>query len=242
MNEISRVERILIKNAPKVGTPTYTFSVEIDEKLCTGCAKCAIECPSRIIEMIERESTGIQKSACASECLADNGARDAIKAINDGGTYEDAWNIITKTNPIPAITGRICPHPCEDKCNRASLDEAVNVHGFERFVGDYALEHNLKFKKPANQNKGKVAVVGAGPAGVGAAYQLALLGYKVTVFEELDKAGGMLRYGIPEYRLPRDIIDKEIKRIEDLGIEFKYNVKLGKDIKLENLKKDYNAV
>lgn len=242
MNAVSRIERIPIKNAPKVGTATYTFSVEVDEKKCNGCAKCAIECPSRIIEMVGRESTGIQKSACADACSAGNGARDAIKAIADGGTYEDAWHIITKTNPIPAVTGRVCPHPCETDCNRANLDKAVNVHQFERFIGDYGLVHNLAFKKPANQDKGKVAVVGAGPAGIGCAYKLALMGYKVTVFEAMSKAGGMLNYGIPEYRLPRDIVNKEVKRIEDLGVEFKYNVTLGKDIQLENLKKDYKAV
>ena len=239
---MSKIERVLLKNAMKVGTPTFSFRVEVDEKTCTGCAKCVIECPAKIIEMTPRETTGACDSACTDACHASNGIRDAIKAFQDGGTAEEAWKIITRTNPFPAVTGRTCPHPCEDECSRNVLDASVNIHQFERFIGDYAIEKGLSFPKPAISNKGSVAVVGAGPSGLGAAYHLALFGYKVTVFEAEAKPGGVLRYGIPAYRLPRDILDKEIKRLTDLGVEIKCGVKFGVDVKPDDLRKNYKAV
>ncbi len=157
--------------------------------------------------------------------------------------YEIAWRMILENNPFPATCGRVCPHPCEAGCNRNDKDGPVAINAIERFLGDFALAKGLK---PASLTEEKfsekVAVVGAGPAGLSCAYHLARRGYSVTVFEAFSKAGGMLRYGIPEYRLPRQVLDAEIHRIADMGVEIKCNTVIGKDIALDQLKNDYQAV
>ncbi len=157
---------------------------------------------------------------------------------------EKAWRIEMETNPFPSVMGRVCPHPCEVACNRGAKDGAVSINSVERFIGDFALEHGLKAERldgegPKDQ---KVAVIGGGPSGLSCAYQLARLGYPVTVFESLPKAGGMLRYGIPVYRLPREVLDAEIQRIVDLGVELKTDCKIGRDVTFEQLRKDYAAI
>ncbi len=157
---------------------------------------------------------------------------------------ERAWRNYMETNPFPSVMGRVCPHPCEDHCNRKEKDGAVGINSVERFIGDYGLEKGLvptmiEGEEPKQE---KVAVIGGGPSGLACAYQLARRGYPVTVFEGLPKAGGMLRYGIPEYRLPRDILDGEIQRIVDFGVELKCDTKVGRDITFDQLQKDYAAV
>ncbi len=155
-----------------------------------------------------------------------------------------AWQLYMETNPLPAIMGRVCPHPCEGSCNREHKDGSVAINSVERSIGDWGIERGLK---PSLIDAGgpfdeKIAVVGAGPSGLSCAYQLARRGYKVTLFESFPRPGGMLRYGIPEYRLPRDIIDAEAARIEALGVEFRYDTSVGKDISLEQLRDEYAAV
>ncbi|MEW6103898.1 MAG: FAD-dependent oxidoreductase [bacterium] len=146
-------------------------------------------------------------------------------------SYEDsfniAWEIITDKNPLPAITGRVCPHPCENECNRGGKDEAISINSLERFIGNWGIENGLKHKRLYNDTfPEKIAIIGGGPSGLSCAYQLARRGYKITIFEEREKLGGMLRYGIPSYRLPKDILDKEIQKILDLGIEVRLNTKI----------------
>lgn len=155
-------------------------------------------------------------------------------------SYEKAWYILTDKNPFPAVCGRVCPHPCEKECNRKEKDEAVSINNIERFIGDYGIKNNLQYKKlyPDTYPE-KVAVIGAGPSGLSCAYQLARKGYRVVVFEAFEKAGGMLRYGIPRYRLPEDILDAEINAILNLGIELKCKTKIES---VDQLKKDYNAI
>jgi NADPH-dependent glutamate synthase beta subunit-like oxidoreductase/Pyruvate/2-oxoacid:ferredoxin oxidoreductase delta subunit len=157
--------------------------------------------------------------------------------------FEEAFYIFLETTPFPSVCGRVCPHPCETECNRKEKEGAVGINAVERFIGDFGLEHNLKPKMLVEEKRAeRIAVVGAGPAGLSCAYQLARRGYPVTVFEAFPKAGGMLRYGIPDYRLPLDILDAEIQRILDLGVELKLNTIIGKDIPYSDLQKEYKAV
>jgi formate dehydrogenase major subunit len=188
---------------------------------------------------------------CSDGCPNQTNIREFLTTISwsdDNGSnhaqaFEKAWNILTEKNPFPSTCGRVCPHPCEGNCNRAHKDSAVSINNLERFVGDFALENNLQFKKITEEKyPEKIAVIGAGPAGLSCAYQLNREGYRVTVYEAFGKAGGMLRYGIPDYRLPQDILDKEIKRLEDFGIEIQCNKAIGKDIPYEYLQNNYDAI
>ncbi len=146
----------------------------------------------------------------------------------EGGDYEAAWRKLVENNPLPAVMGRVCYHPCEGACNRAGLDSAVGINSVERFLGDLAIQHGWAFEKPSVAVSGKkVLVVGAGPAGLSAAYHLARLGHQVTIKEAVPLPGGMMRFGIPKYRLPRDVLDAEVKRIADLGVRIDYNEKVG---------------
>ncbi|MDO8533508.1 MAG: NAD(P)-binding protein [Xanthobacteraceae bacterium] len=144
----------------------------------------------------------------------------------ESGKYEAAWRTLTQDNPMPAVMGRVCYHPCEGACNRAELDEAVGINSVERFLGDYALKQGFAFVQPEQETGKKVLVIGAGPSGLSAAYHLRRMGHAVTIYEAGPMAGGMMRFGIPKYRLPREVLDAEIKRILDLGIELHLNRKV----------------
>jgi NADPH-dependent glutamate synthase beta subunit-like oxidoreductase len=156
---------------------------------------------------------------------------------------DQAWRIEVETNPFPAVMGRVCPHPCEGSCNRVHKDGAVAINSVERFIGDWGVQRGLKLSTANGEPcEEKIAVIGAGPSGLSCAYQLARRGYKVTVFDAFDKPGGMLRYGIPPYRLPREVLDAEIQRILDLGVELRSNTAVGPELKLEEIRKEYDAV
>ncbi|WP_421735732.1 NAD(P)-binding protein [Cellulomonas sp.] len=154
---------------------------------------------------------------CAHACPAMEDPQKWLYAAEDG-SYEQAWRTLVEANPFPAIMGRVCYHPCETACNRSFLDEAVGINAVERFLGDHAIEQGWTFAAPTVTTGRRVLVVGAGPTGLSAAYQLRKLGHEVTVRDSSPKPGGMMRYGIPAYRLPRDVLDAEIARILDLGI------------------------
>lgn len=188
---------------------------------------------------------------CRDNCPSGTKIRDVLTTIAQteeaGRTYEEsfktAYNIIMDTNPFPAVCGRVCPHPCETGCNRQYKEGSVAINNIERFLGDWGIQENVPISKLSDEeHPEKIAVIGSGPAGMSAAYQLARRGYKVTVFEAFSKAGGMLRYGIPDYRLPQDVLDKEIQRILDLGVEIKYNTVVGKDIPYKQLQDEYDAI
>jgi NADPH-dependent glutamate synthase beta subunit-like oxidoreductase len=142
------------------------------------------------------------------------------------GNYEKAWRSLVENNPLPATMGRACYHPCENSCNRCQIDESVNIHAVERFLGDLAIERDWQFHGMDASTGKQVLVVGSGPSGLSAAYQLARRGHNVTIYEAQSKPGGMMRYGIPQYRLPRHVIDAEIKRIQNMGIEIKLERKV----------------
>ncbi len=192
-----------------------------------------------------------KKPPCTHTCPSGNHVRGFITTLADakelGKTreqaLEEAWHIYTDTSPFPSVCGRVCPAPCEDGCNRKDLDEAVGINKIERSIGDFGIEHNLALRKLSNEKKPqKVAVVGGGPSGLSAAYQLARRRYGVKVFEATAKAGGMLRWGIPGYRLPEEVLEAEIQKILDTGTEIEYGVKIGRDVTLDQLKADYDAV
>jgi 2-oxoacid:acceptor oxidoreductase delta subunit (pyruvate/2-ketoisovalerate family) len=144
----------------------------------------------------------------------------------EGGDYEAAWRHLVRDNPFPAIMGRVCYHSCEGACNRARLDQAVGINSVERFLGDLALERGWRFAQPDQESGKQVLVVGAGPSGMSAAYHLRRLGHAVTVLEAGPLAGGMMRFGIPQYRLPRNVLDAEMQRIVDLGVTLRLSSKV----------------
>ena len=144
----------------------------------------------------------------------------------EAGDYEAAWRKLTEDNPLPAVMGRVCYQPCEGACNRGSIDSPVGINSIERFLGDEAIRQGWKFAPPPAGSGKRVLIVGAGPSGLSAAYHLARLGHRVTIHDAGPVAGGMMRFGIPLYRLPRDVLDAEVKRITDLGVELKLNSKI----------------
>ena len=156
--------------------------------------------------------------------------------------FHAAWNVLAQHNPFPSIAGRICHHPCESACNRAGFDEALSICKLERFVGDQALEHNWAFAPAATQRTGHVAIVGGGPSGLSAAYQLRRLGYAVTLYEAQAELGGLMRYGIPAYRLSRQVLDGEIARIVAMGVTVHCNHPIDGAAGMSALRKQHDAV
>jgi 2-oxoacid:acceptor oxidoreductase delta subunit (pyruvate/2-ketoisovalerate family) len=177
---------------------------------------------------------------CNAACPAGNDIVSFIQKINQGDV-EGARSLIQEENPFPGVCGRVCFHPCESKCNRGRFDEPIAIHALERFVADFASERSRKIEKISTQKKERIAIIGSGPAGMSCAYHLARLHYPVAVFESYPLAGGMLRMGIPSYRLPKDVLDREISNIEALGVEIRTGLPIGEKIEMEALS-DYQAV
>lgn len=171
-----------------------------------------------------------------------NIVRGIEKPPADTAWQEYAFQRVTDANPFPAIMGRVCPAPCEDGCNRNEVEDHVGINAVEQFIGDYGLKNGLKLH-PAGEDSGKkVAVIGSGVAGMACAYHLRRMGHGCTVFEAQEKLGGMMRYGIPGYRVPDEVLDGEIQRILDLGVEVRTNTRIGKEIPLEDLRSEFDAV
>lgn len=166
-----------------------------------------------------------RKPPCNHQCPAGENIQ-AWLFHAESGNYEAAWRTLVEDNPFPAIMGRVCYHTCEGACNRGQLDSAVGINSVEHFLGDQAIAQGWKFAPPAASSGKKVLVVGAGPSGLSAAYHLARLGHAVTIIEAGPLPGGMMRFGIPQYRLPRDVLDAEVQRIVDLGVRIEYNTKV----------------
>ena len=201
----------------------------LDQEKCIGCGTCMKSCPLDVFRVHAVPSTA---SPCAAACPVHNGIR-ACHAALQLGSVEEAVALSWKSNPLAAVTGRVCPRFCEGKCSRSSVDSAVNIGGIERFLGDRALE------TPATPVRKKhvapVAVVGSGPAGLTCAGDLARKGYDVTVFEALHLAGGVLVYGIPEFRLPKAIVQKEVDGLKAMGVTIATDTVIGRTISIDEL-------
>jgi len=202
-------------------TPAYRpQQVEKTAPCQTGCPNCG-DIRGWIGTVAQREKTGLSREEA----------------------YIRAWRMIADVNPFPSVLGRVCPHPCEEHCNRSELDEPLSINAMERFLGDWAIDTGVPLARvDADPRDEWIGVVGAGPSGLSFAYQMARRGYRVTVYESKEKAGGMLRYGIPDYRLPPRILDAEIERIFDLGVELHLNTVVGRDVSLQELRDRHATV
>ena len=192
------------------------------------------------LELLLSDHTGDCVAPCSKACPAGTDCQGYVGLIANG-EYKEAVKLIKEKLPLPASIGRICPHPCEKNCRRQYVDEPISIAFLKGFVGDMDLLGDTYIPEIEPDTNKKVAIIGGGPAGLTSAYFLRKQGHSVTIFEQMPQMGGMLRYGIPEYRLPKAVLDKEIKLIEDMGVTLKNNVNIGKDISFEEIKNDFDA-
>ncbi|MBP7460754.1 MAG: NADH-quinone oxidoreductase subunit NuoF [Candidatus Delongbacteria bacterium] len=183
------------------------------------------------------------QSPCQNACPVGINVPGYVALIGEG-RFKDALQLIRERNPLPGICGRVCHHPCQSKCRRGQTDESIAIKWLKRFAADWEIQNQPHIQIPISKQERpeRVAIVGAGPTGLTAAYDLALDGYRVTVYDAMPKAGGMLAWGIPNYRLPAEILDYETRYIQHMGVEFRFNTRIGKDISLDQLKKDNQAL
>lgn len=191
---------------------------------------------------LQRPLHNRRAAPCHGACPAGEDPQAWLARLDEGHPRA-AWEALVAANPLPAITGRVCPHPCESACNRGQFDEAIAIHGVERYLGDEAIAHGWEYPAEAlTADAAPVAVVGAGPAGLSAAWHLRRLGCRVTLFEAKPEAGGICRSALPPYRLPRDVLDREIERLLACDIAFHPRRRFGRDFSLDELRSDYHAV
>jgi heterodisulfide reductase subunit A-like polyferredoxin len=243
--------------------PNFTAVIKqkpryIDEDSCKGCNDCTLACP---IEAKSEFDMGMGKrhaiykpypqavpnkvvidkkgtSPCKYACPAHIDAHGYVTLIGQGRN-EEALEVIRRTTPFAGVLGRVCFHPCESNCNRQYVEDSLSIASLKRFAADYEIQQEIMPKLEVNENRQdkKVAIIGSGPAGLNCAYQLALMGYSVTIFEALSQPGGMLKVGIPDYRLNKQILAREIQIIQDLGVEIKCNTPISDNLTVEDLRK-----
>jgi len=226
-------------DALKMGPHGYPV---VNEMKCVGCGACEKVCPKDIMEiktmsqkLLHLNQYDDRIAPCQQTCPAEIDIPKYIY-LTKIGDYEGAVNTIRERNPLLLACGRVCPHPCENKCRRGIEDEPVSINQLKRFVADYEMNSGKRLPVSCAPDTGKkVAVIGGGPAGLSNAFFLRRLGHAVTIFDAMPKLGGMIRYGIPEYRLPKEVLAWEIQGILDLGVEHKPNMKLGKDFDIGSL-------
>ena len=251
-----------IKGGP--GDFTITLARQpryIDLAKCTGCGECANVCPVSMKDefnqgLADRKAVyrlypqaipaafaikKLDRPPCNLTCPAEINVQGYVQLIKLG-KYPEAVQLIMERLPLPGVLGRICPHPCEEQCRRHELDKPIAICSLKRFAADQV--DLASFSPPLVEARPeKIAIIGSGPAGLACAYHLALRGYRPTIFEALDKPGGMLRVGIPDYRLPKHVLDREIANILRLGVELKTNTAMGRDFSLDDLSSQgYQAV
>ncbi len=215
----------------------------IDANICTGCGTCVKNCPKDVLELVSMTQRLLSfnklddcLAPCRQTCPAQIDIPTYIEQIKHG-QYKEALMTIKERNPMPLTCGRVCPHPCEYVCRRGAADEPVNINHLKRYAADIELRSGEHYPIDCNPDTGhKVAIIGGGPAGLSAAFFLRRLGHQVKIFEMMPKLGGMTRYGIPEYRLPKAVLDFEIDGTLGLGVETECNVKLGRDFTLQDLR------
>ena len=194
------------------------------------------------LDMLLSNHTGDCKAPCSLACPAGTDCQGYVGLIANG-EYEEALKLIKQRIPLPAAIGRVCPHPCQTACRRGLVEDPIQIAYLKSFVADIDLESENAFVPELAELNGKtVSIIGGGPAGLTAAYFLRIKGYSVKIYDKMPKMGGMLRYGIPQYRLPKELLDKEIKLIEELGVEMINNKTLGVDFTIESLKAESDAV
>jgi len=207
----------------------FAITLEVESSLANHTGSWRVERPQYVNLM----------PPCNNACPAGENIQNWLYVAEDG-SYEAAWRSLIIENPFPAIMGRVCYHPCQTACNRAQLDEAVGINSVERFLGDLAIEKGWNIPVTAQPSGFHVLIIGSGPAGLSAAYHLRRMGHEVTVREAANALGGMMRWGIPKYRLPREVLDAEIKRIADMGVKFELNTRVD-DVQVA-LKEGFNAI
>ncbi len=193
------------------------------------------------LELLMSDHTGDCVGPCSLNCPAGTDCQGYVKLISQG-KFHEAVKVIKEKVPLPASIGRVCPHPCEEACRRQMVEESISIAYLKAFAADEDMKENTYVPEISEDTGKKVAIIGSGPAGLTAAYFLRKKGHSVTVFDAMPEMGGMLRYGIPEYRLPKKIVKAEVSQIAALGVEMKNNIKIGKDISFEEVRKSYDAV
>lgn len=230
--------------------------VEGNPKLCKACATeindgmvvytntdRVIQSRKTNLELLLSNHTGDCRPPCVKACPAETDCQGYVGLLANG-EFEEGIKLVKNRIPLPASLGRVCPHPCEAECRRGLVDEPVAIQWLKRFLADtdLAMDEEKFIPDVADETGKKVAIIGGGPMGLSAAYFLRQKGHSITIFEYMPKAGGMLRYGIPEYRLPKDVLDDEIQTLVDMGVEILVNTEVGKDIAFENIRSEYDAV
>ncbi|MDR2903835.1 MAG: FAD-dependent oxidoreductase, partial [Clostridiales bacterium] len=193
------------------------------------------------LELLLSDHTGDCRPPCALACPAGTDCQGYVGLIANG-LHKEAYGLIKDKIPLPASIGRVCPHPCETACRRKLVEDPIDIAHLKQFAADFALADDIGETEPPEETGKRVAIIGGGPGGLSAAYYLRKKGHAVTVYDAMPKMGGMLVYGIPEYRLPKNVIEKEIGAIEKIGVNFVNGVKIGRDLSFEYIKNNADAV